>query len=301
MVDLITVGRVGIDLFYKGESIDSKEKELRLKLGHKYFVEELHEGIGGGAANVAAAAVKNGAKAGVYGLVGNNPFKQIILGKMKELDISTDFCQFRDNYLNISSIFVMTTGERTIVDYETPHRGDFLDPKMYSLFENTKAVYLASLPDVDLSERVNFLSHMQTKGKMTMVNIGVRDHTKHTIRYTALLEHADILIMNKTEYCSITDQKEDSVNLKDEQKLPDHLLGKTLIITDGRQGSFGYSKGSASHQEAIPVERVVDTTGAGDAYAGAFIADYLKHKDLTSAMECGSRHASLIISKVGAN
>src|SRR3989344_5888732 len=78
MTDLLTVGRIGIDLFYKGDSINTSERDLRLTLGQKYFVSELHEGIGGGGANVAAAAVRNGISAGVLGLVGNNPFKPFI-------------------------------------------------------------------------------------------------------------------------------------------------------------------------------------------------------------------------------
>ncbi|OGK18390.1 hypothetical protein A3G67_03820 [Candidatus Roizmanbacteria bacterium RIFCSPLOWO2_12_FULL_40_12] len=302
MTDLLTVGRIGIDLFYKGDSINTSERDLRLTLGQKYFVSELHEGIGGGGANVAAAAVRNGISAGVLGLVGNNPFKPIILDKMKDLGISTEYCQITKDYLNISSIFVMANGERTIVDYEAVNKGDFIGESKYPLLEQTKAVYLASLPDISLSERVNFLKYAKSKGKFVVVNLGVRDHQKHSDEYLTLLENADMLIMNKTEFGKLSEKPETEIDL--EKPISSHLptlTSKIIVITDGGRGSYGYIQESVLFQPAIPVDRVIDTTGAGDAYTGALLAEYLKSKDLKKAMEKGSQHASVIISKVGAN
>ena len=302
MIDLLTIGRIGIDLFYKGDAIESKDKELHLKLGEKYFVDELYEGIGGGGANVAAAAVKNGISAGVLGLVGDNPFKSIIMNKMTELGISSEFCQIRQDYLNISSIFVMNNGERTIVDYETPNKGDFLEVAKYPLLDQVQAIYLASLPDISLSDRVNFLKYAKSKNKLIFVNLGVRDHEKHSVEYLTLLENADVLIMNKGEFAKLSDKSETELDLKKPiGSLLPTLSSKTIVITDAGQGSYGYQQDSVLFQPAVMVDRVLDTTGAGDAYTGAFIAEYLKSKDLKKAMEKGAMYASTIISKIGAN
>ena len=303
MVDLLTIGRIGIDLFYKGDAIESRDKELHLKLGEKYFVDELHEGIGGGGANVAASAVKNGISAGVLGLVGNNPFKSIIMDKMTELGVSNEYCQIKENYLNISSIFVMSTGERTIVDYETPHTGNFIGEASYPLLDQARAIYLASLPDISLPERVNLLKYAKSKNKLIVVNLGVRDHEKHSDEYLTLLENADILIMNKIEFAKLSGKSEQELDLEKpiSPLIPALSSSPTIVITDGGRGSYGYLQDKVLFQAPVPVDRVLDTTGAGDAYTGALIAEYLKSKDLRKAMEKGALHASTIISKIGAN
>lgn len=300
MVDLITVGRIGIDLFYKGDAIDSQEREVRLRLGEKYFVDELYERVGGGGANVAAAAVKNGAKAAVLGFVGNNPFKSTILEKLQTLGIDTSFCQFKDNYLNISSIFLMSSGERTIVDYETPHKEIFEAESRYDLLEQTNAVYLGSLPDVPLAEREQLLKN--SKNKLTVVNLGARDCKLELAEISAFLDPVDVLIMNRVEFSTLAKISPKELNLKESihGKMPS-LATKLVIITDGANGSYGYTKDSSIYQEAKRIDRVVDTTGAGDAYTGAFIACYLKTNNLKQSMEEAASYAAYIIAKIGAN
>lgn len=302
MIDLITVGRIGIDIFYKGKAIDTTDKELHLALGQKYFVDELYEGVGGGGANVAAAAVQNGISAGVLGFVGNNPFKTIILDKLQALHIDTSLCQFKDNYLNISSIFVMSGGERTIVDYETPHKELFSGAPEYDLLSQAKAVYLASLPDIPLSSRIELLTKAKNRGKLVLANLGTRDQELDQTELQKLLDMVDVLFMNKVEFSKLANVALDSLDLSGGIfSTESQLSNKTVIITDGRSGSYGYHDDQVFHQEAIEPEKVLDTTGAGDAFTGAFIAQYLKDEDIKNAMEKGAKHASYIIAKVGAN
>ena len=71
-----------------------------------------------------------------------------------------------------------------------------------------------------------------------------------------------------------------------------------VVITEGRRGSWIYSDGGeAFHQPAFEVSRIVDTTGAGDVYHGAFLYGVLKGLGLresarlasaAAAMKCGS-------------
>jgi sulfofructose kinase len=52
---------------------------------------------------------------------------------------------------------------------------------------------------------------------------------------------------------------------------------KLLVITDGMKGSWVWSEnGEAFHQEALKVSPVVDTTGCGDVYHGAFLHGWLQ-------------------------
>lgn len=79
------------------------------------------------------------------------------------------------------------------------------------------------------------------------------------------------------------------------------LLGKTkiLITTLGVKGStIETEKGSITVGVAKP-EKIIDPTGAGDAYIGGFLAAYLTDKDLKTAGAWGATAASFAIEKYG--
>jgi len=73
-----------------------------------------------------------------------------------------------------------------------------------------------------------------------------------------------------------------------------------FVATLGENGSVAYKNGKEYSCEAVKVEKVVDTTGCGDSYQGAFIVDYLINNDVLSAMKAGSEAAAVTLSFVGA-
>jgi ribokinase len=79
-------------------------------------------------------------------------------------------------------------------------------------------------------------------------------------------------------------------------------LSRAVIVTRGAEAVEVYSGGE---KFSIPVEPVtggiIDTTGAGDAFAGGFIQEYLASGDLEKAVRAGQRLASRVITRYGAN
>ncbi len=66
-----------------------------------------------------------------------------------------------------------------------------------------------------------------------------------------------------------------------------------LVITDGTRGSWIWSQvGEHFHQPAVPVSPVVDTTGCGDIYHGAFLHGWLQHWSLQRTAEFASKLAA---------
>ncbi|MDD5020995.1 MAG: PfkB family carbohydrate kinase, partial [Endomicrobiaceae bacterium] len=72
-----------------------------------------------------------------------------------------------------------------------------------------------------------------------------------------------------------------------------------FTATLGKCGSITYHKGNKYKCDAIKVSEVIDTTGCGDSYQGAFIVDYMLNKDIKSAMAKGSESAAITLSFVG--
>ncbi|HTL11020.1 MAG TPA: PfkB family carbohydrate kinase [Bdellovibrionota bacterium] len=75
---------------------------------------------------------------------------------------------------------------------------------------------------------------------------------------------------------------------------------RVYVITLGADGSVAFEGGKRHRRPADKVEKVVDTTGAGDTYAAAFMARYLTSGDVASAMADGGREAALKVGRVGA-
>lgn len=92
---------------------------------------------------------------------------------------------------------------------------------------------------------------------------------------------------------------------KDETELINKLQNiakvnkKIFIITLGSDGSIAQDADISFSEKAVPVNHVKDTTGAGDAFAAAFIKTYLYTKNIGLSLKAGNSYASDIVQKIG--
>ena len=76
-------------------------------------------------------------------------------------------------------------------------------------------------------------------------------------------------------------------------------IGQEVYVTIGAKGSIAISKNGQQTTDGVAV-KAIDTTGAGDIYAGAVIAARLKDADPRTAARFGNHCASHIVSRYGA-
>lgn len=74
---------------------------------------------------------------------------------------------------------------------------------------------------------------------------------------------------------------------------------KLFVITLGKNGSIAFENGRKYYQQTPHITEVVDTTGAGDAFAAAFIREYLYTKDINSSLQKGNDYAKQVIQQIG--
>jgi sugar/nucleoside kinase (ribokinase family) len=74
----------------------------------------------------------------------------------------------------------------------------------------------------------------------------------------------------------------------------------TLVITRGAHGAVAVEKDYMVEVPAAHVERIVDTTGAGDLFAAGFLAGRCRGRPLKSCLEIGAVAAAEVISHFGA-
>jgi sugar/nucleoside kinase (ribokinase family) len=74
----------------------------------------------------------------------------------------------------------------------------------------------------------------------------------------------------------------------------------TLVVTRGAAGAVAVDGSDRAEISAVAVERVVDTTGAGDLFAAGFLAGRCRGRELKASLETGALAAAEVISHFGA-
>ncbi|XVS60677.1 carbohydrate kinase family protein [Actinosynnema sp. CA-299493] len=76
-------------------------------------------------------------------------------------------------------------------------------------------------------------------------------------------------------------------------------LDKPAVATLGAEGAVAVVHGAVHHVPAVPIEEVVDTNGAGDAFFSGFLVAHLAGADVAGAMAAGARQAALCLGSAG--
>ncbi len=75
---------------------------------------------------------------------------------------------------------------------------------------------------------------------------------------------------------------------------------RLLVVTLGADGSLALGGERRIAQPALRVPQVVDTTGAGDAFAAGFLSEYHASRRVPESLACGAEHAARAVQRVGA-
>lgn len=112
---------------------------------------------------------------------------------------------------------------------------------------------------------------------------------------TEILEQIDIYKSSREELKAATALTNPQAAMK---KIQTHGP-KTVITTKGTKGSTLLSEGKFYEIPACKPRAIIDPTGAGDAYIGAFLAEYVRGRDLYWCACVGSAAASFVMEGIG--
>lgn len=303
MFDLISLGTISVDLYFKDDSLTLSQDRFQLALGGKYNIGQFYEAVGGGGANVAIGIERHGLQAAVMSKIGNNPFKSMIIDKLERESVFHRYCHYEEGYYNISSILVAPNGERTVLHHQTEHKHLFKDNDEIHKLKRAHAVYIGNIPDDGVETRMQILEYLKVNNIQSILNLGITDCRRSKRHLLPLLDLADILIINGHEFAEIVKAQYKDIDFTEhviDFYIP-RLKDQLVVITEGENGSYAYLNDVIMHQPAIKPHRIVDTTGAGDAYTAAFLASYIKTHNIRQSMMRGATYASKILGKIGAN
>ncbi len=120
---------------------------------------------------------------------------------------------------------------------------------------------------------------------------------RHRADFHALIDQGliDVLFANEAEIMALTETTDVEAAIAAVQdKVP------TLVVTLAERGACAMRGGQRVTVPAQPIERVVDTTGAGDLFAAGFLHAQTRGHDLERSLTLGALCAAEIISHFGA-
>lgn len=302
MFDIIAVGDSTVDTFVKIEDatvecdINTKDCKICLEYGGKIPVENILHGVAGNASNVASACAILGLKCAIYTHLGSDWQGEMIKDSLYRNGVSGDYIVFEENKSSNLSVVIAYQGERTILVYH--QKWAYGLPKLL----RSKWLYFGSLSESFTDSNIvdEVYHHVDKTGTNLAFAPGTFQLRADIKRYRHFLEKCDLLIMNLQEAKQVLDiDKTDILNTRDIlSKLL--LLGpKMAVITDGEHGSYATDGQKYLKIGIFPI-KLVEKTGAGDAYAAAFITALINDRPIEEAMVWGTVNASHVIQEVGA-
>ena len=110
-----------------------------------------------------------------------------------------------------------------------------------------------------------------------------------------ILKRTEIFILNKEEAGFLVDGKNIDALLAGLRKLGPRIV----VVTDGKRGASAFDGEYVYSTQANRI-KVVETTGAGDAFASSFLSGIIKRNDIKFAMQLGQANAESVIQSHGA-
>lgn len=303
MFDLISIGDSVIDTFIPlldGEVESSNHGDdikLCLPFGRKIPVGQAVSMVAGNAANNAVGGSRLQLQTAIYtnvGKLGDDKDDLRIINKLKKEKVDTRYVVDNDDLPSNHNIILDFKGERTILTHHQPFEYNLPD------LEKSKWIYLTSLAESfvksDLISQI--VNYLERSGAKLMFNPGTFQIKVGVKKYPRLLSLVEVFIVNKEEAKLVLDRFEGNISVK---KLLDGVadLGcKKVVITDGEKGAYGFDGENYFHLEPFPV-KVLQKTGAGDAFSTAVLAGLFYGEDLVSAMRWGAANSAAIMEHMG--
>lgn len=301
--DIITFGSATLDIFSKSKDFVIKpikkfitQKGACFPFGSKVDVERVRFFSGGGGTNTAASFANQGFRVAFCGTIGNDFAGHQILKELKDFKAGAGLIKKTNKGVtNLSMIFslgrdrtcfVWRDASERLAKKEIPWRK--LKSHWFYFAPLSGKLSLLFEPLVNFAKKNN-IKVFANPGN-SQIGLGIK-------KLVPILEKIDILLLNQEETSSLTAipyQQEKKVF----QKL-DELIPGIAIMTKGSRGAV-VSDGNYLWQARTPKVKVIEKTGAGDAFGSGFLASYVKNQDIGQALQLGIANSCACIQKVGA-
>jgi len=241
--------------------------------------------VGGNALNVAFGLLNYEIDTSLLGAIGTDEGAEEILNTLKKTNIEISHLKIVKGETAHTDVEIRNA-ERIIIKEKFGVLGSYqLDEEDVKFISKHNLVHITLNGNGEIKKYIDFL-------KKQGLIISIDYSTGNDVNFIKeTLEFADIVFLSKSEKKSV-----------DIEKLGEKIVKKgprIAVITMGEKGSIAFTHEEMIYQPAIPVDNLVDTLGAGDAFISAFLSSLLKKVPIKKALEEGAFYASKICQHVG--
>lgn len=322
MLDVITIGTATRDVTIESASFKLIHAQSKLvsdfecvPLGSKIEVGSIHFTTGGAATNAAVTFARQGFRTGVLARVGNDLHGTEIRRELMREGIDTGkIIVDRAAHTAYGIILLHASGERSIL----VHRGASAQWSVKDLHKKPMAArwfYVSSV-----GGDFEFLKEIVAIARKHNISIAYNpgsEELKYPHLLVPLLYSVDVLIMNREEGARFTGVPFE--NEKEIFKRIDELEPGIFVLTDGPKGVWVSDGVRIYRAGKFQEKKIVDRTGAGDAFGSGFTAGIMRKleekskaahnkaslkdlgvADITYAIRLGSANATVKVEGMGA-
>ncbi|MFD5309812.1 5-dehydro-2-deoxygluconokinase [Streptomyces ardesiacus] len=291
--DLITMGRIGVDLYPLQTGVPLAE------------VETFGKFLGGSASNVAVAAARLGRTAAVITRTGDDPFGGYLHGALEEFGVDDRWVTpVADHPTPVTFCEIFPPDDFPLYFYRRPKAPDLeIRPEELDL-DAIRAASVFWMTGTGLSEEpsrtatLTALAH-RAKSGTTVFDLDWRpmfwtDPDEARPYYAEALGHATVAVGNLDE-CEV------ATGLREPRACAEALLAAGVELAVVKQGPKGvlalHRDGRSAEVPPVPVE-VVNGLGAGDAFGGSLCHGLLSGWELERTMRYANAAGALVASRL---
>jgi ribokinase len=293
MFDTISVGSATLDIFLRSaqfamvENFQDEISGLCLPYGSKLDVEDFALQSGGGATNTAVAFARLGLKAAVIAEVGKDLPAQVIKQELALENVDTSLLiEEPDERTAISALLIGKDGDRSALTA----RG---------------ASKMLTVEDMQFNKMLCHWMHLSSIGNIELIVALAQHCKKERIRFSWNPGGAELAAMEQgklhpTEiYPTIFFANEEEADRLQKAGYELETLASMVVVTAADEGGRYYEHGAWHDFTAAPV-KMLQATGAGDAFASGVISGFLHDRRTREAIEWGKANAGSVIQNMGA-
>lgn len=286
--DVVSFGSGVIDVFVATD-VHERKKKISYPVGDKILINDLRFDVGGGGTNTAVAFSRLGLRTGFVGKIGDDENGDRIWNLLKSEKVKFLGETEKGGVSGYSVILDSKEKGRTILTYRGVNnelRSSEIDISKIK----TKWLYLTSLSGKSFETQKKLAIQVRERGGKVAYNPS--SYLIKKLKLKSFMNFVDVLILNKEEARLLVPKGD---LLKGLTK-----LGPEIVVITDKNKSISCYDGKKKYFLRPHKVKVVERTGAGDAFASGFVAGLIVGKKIPDCLKFGLKESESVIKHFGA-
>jgi sugar/nucleoside kinase (ribokinase family) len=262
------------------------------------LVETIRMSPAGTAGGTAVVLSRLGAEVASYGAIGTDPIGSVLLGLLGAEGIDVSGLVRKDDHQTSASVIpVRPNGDRPAWHCIGANGAFTLDDLSLAALEGITHLHLGGPEFLGGEAAGQLLAHGRSIGAVTSLDILAPGDPDMLAWIADALPHTDYLLPNDEQVLGFTGA---SSLVEGAQALVAAGVG-CVAVTQGAKGALVVTADEVIEVPAYPIEpdKLVDTTGCGDAFSAGFLRGLALGRDLRGAAELGCAAAAQVAQGLG--